>query len=113
MLRHAFATMSILLAACATTTTDATVAEPGWRKGTVLTVGVADSLGPPIDGDCREQAGPEGDPNRRYVEVQYFVGRHAHLRIVPIDDALHVVAGDTVYFRSFGCVDARAVGRGS
>jgi hypothetical protein len=123
MLRRALASLTMAsLAACASTTPDAAGsaagsdpgpgAGAGWRKGIVVQVGERDSLGPPIDSDCREQTRGTADPARRYVEIQYFVGRHGHVRIVPIDDTLRVAAGDAVYFRSFGCFDARVVGEG-
>ena len=114
MHRNALAgVMTVVLAACsATPVLDATGPGPGWRKGVVVQVGDRDSLGPPVDSDCRlrEDANAGSNEKRRYVEVQYFVGRHAHLRIVPIDDGTRVAAGDPVFFRSFGCVAARVAG---
>jgi len=81
-------------------------AGPGWRRGTVVQVGNADSLGAPSDGDCRQRDDADRSPDTRYVEVQFFSGRHAHLRIVPIATDTSVVVGDTIYFRSTGCAPA-------
>ena len=100
--------MIVTLAACATP--PGAPAGLGWRKGVVLRTGDRDAFGPPIDSDCRTQTRPDADPLQRYVEVRYFVGRHAHLRIVPLDDARPVVEGDPIWFRAIGCGPARVDG---
>ena len=111
MLRRACSIVMVgLLAACSTSTPTDAAPVVGWHKGIVVQAGNRDSLGPPIDNDCREHARPDADARQPYVEVRYFVGRHAHLRIVPIDAALEVAAGDAIWFRSFGCVGARLTG---
>ncbi|MEO8938715.1 MAG: hypothetical protein ABI277_07895 [Burkholderiaceae bacterium] len=78
----------------------------GWRIGTIVRTGDAESLGPMRENDCRRVGALEAGGAQRYASVQYFSGRHAHLRIVPIDDALNVQEGDSVYLRLTGCNDA-------
>ena len=78
----------------------------GWRRGRVVQVGDAASLEAIDDGDCRHRDEADRPLDGRYVEVQYFVGRHAHLRIVPLVDGAQVVAGDTVYFKAGSCIEA-------
>jgi len=97
------------LAACGATSNDPTgnpIDQIGWRRGIVLQVGDAATLGPIDSGDCRQREHGAAPVDGRYVEVQYFVGRHAHLRIVPLVDGAHVAPGDAVYFKPGSCADA-------
>lgn len=101
------AVLSLLLTACASTPGPAAGApETGRRVATVLQVGYAASFGPWQNNDCRRNAGSTARDNQRYASVQYFSGRHAHLRIVPIDDDLTVEAGDSVIVKIHSCSEA-------
>ena len=108
MKRHAFAIActSLLLAACAT----GPAGEPGLgrRLATVVQVGDAASFGPRQDNDCRAAAGSAAAGAQRYASVQYFSGRHAHLRIVPLADDAVVAAGDQVLVKTHSCSEALA-----
>jgi hypothetical protein len=93
------------LAACGTTSSNQ-AGTTGWHRGLVVKAGDAASLDAIDGGDCRRRAEVGASPEGRYVEIQFFVGRHAHLRIVPLAEGAHVVPGDAVYFKPGSCSEA-------
>lgn len=107
---HLVALLSLSLAACAST--PAGVVDPGIGRhiATVVQVGDAASFGPWQDNDCRRSAAATprrgASESQRYASVQYFAGRHAHRRIVPIDDDLIVAPGDQVTVKTYSCSEA-------
>ncbi len=95
--------LALLLYGCSTPSDNPSMLS-GKRIGTVVQVGDAASFGPLTGNDCRSTAGTE--TAQRYASVQYFSGRHAHVRIVPLTDGFEVAEGDQVYVKTSGCKDA-------
>ena len=82
-----------------------------WRKGKVIEVGTAQSLGRSSPRDCRKDATPRA-ADTRYAYVQYRGISRPTSRIVPIGADSNLKAGDLVYVKVDDCnapVPLRAV----
>lgn len=97
---------ALLVSACASSAPDGTAIRPGWKSGVVTEVGSAARFGPLEAGDCRKGVDGDGLDGRRYAAVQYFSGRHAHSRVLPVPENLDLAEGDAVQLKIGGCEGA-------
>lgn len=105
--RFAVALLSVcLIGACASTASRRSDAGPGWSRATVVEVGDRTSLGEFVEDDCRRTLEREPDGSASYARVRYFIGRHAHTRIVRVPDDVQVAEDDQVYVNLKRCTAA-------
>lgn len=76
--------------------------DDGWRKGTVVEIGPANSLKRPSFYDCRtETSDAEGD--KPYVMIAFLRNGHPYARAAKLPAASQLQIGDKVYVNIRDC----------
>ena len=94
--------MALALSACGSAQSGGPLAI-GERSGIIVDIGPAPDFDPSTDAACKRFAAGDVETGRRYATVQYFSGRHAHARVLPLATGYAAQVGDSVVFRGAGC----------
>lgn len=77
--------------------------DEGWRRGTVVEIGIGTSILRPAREDCRKQATADVVARTQYAYVSYRQNHYPRARISPVPENVALKAGDPVYVSRWNC----------
>ncbi|MCA3001649.1 MAG: hypothetical protein ACK5RJ_04650 [Burkholderiales bacterium] len=77
--------------------------DEGWRRGTVVEVGMGTSILRPARDDCRNHATAEVVARTQYAYVSYRYDRFRQARIAAVPENVPLKVGDPVYVNRRNC----------